>query len=144
MLFSSIVFTSNGGTGARPELDGLSATAYPSGVKGTPVEVAESLAPVIFWRKDLRDGSGGEGQTRGGDGQIIEISSRIDQPFDILAAFDRIDFPPLGANGGENGKSGEITLKTGEKLRGKGRQTITSGERLIIKTPGGGGLGEKK
>src|SRR6201990_1879692 len=29
--------TSNGGTGARPDKDGLSATAYPSGVRGTPV-----------------------------------------------------------------------------------------------------------
>jgi N-methylhydantoinase B len=34
--------TTNGGTGARPDKDGLSATAYPSGVRGTPVEIAES------------------------------------------------------------------------------------------------------
>jgi len=47
----SMAFTSNGGTGARPQADGLSATAYPSGVKGTPVEIAEQITPLIFWRK---------------------------------------------------------------------------------------------
>ena len=46
--------TSNGGTGARPDKDGLSATAYPSGVRGTPVEIAESQTPLIFWNKELR------------------------------------------------------------------------------------------
>jgi N-methylhydantoinase B len=62
--------TSNGGTGARPMKDGLSATAYPSGVKGTPVEIAESITPLIFWRKEFREDSGGAGTTRGGLGQV--------------------------------------------------------------------------
>ena len=57
--------TSNGGTGARADKDGLSATAYPSGVKGTPVEIAESQTPLIFWKKELRPDSGGAGRTRG-------------------------------------------------------------------------------
>ena len=69
--------TTNGGTGARPDKDGLSATAYPSGVRGTPVEIAESQTPLIFWRKELRPDSGGAGRTRGGHGQIIEIESGI-------------------------------------------------------------------
>ena len=90
----TMAVTSNGGTGARPHADGLSATAYPSGVKGTPVEIAEAITPLIFWRKELRPGSGGEGATRGGLGQIIEIESGIDEPFELLAAFDRIDHPP--------------------------------------------------
>ena len=57
----TMAITSNGGTGARPHADGLSATAYPSGVKGTPVEIAESITPLIFWKKELRPGSGGAG-----------------------------------------------------------------------------------
>ena len=61
----------NGGTGARSDKDGLSATAYPSGVRGTPVEIAETQTPLIFWRKELRPDSGGAGRTRGGLGQII-------------------------------------------------------------------------
>ena len=51
-------FTSNGGTGARPTKDGLSATAYPSGVRGTPVEIAEQIMPVIFWKKEYREDFG--------------------------------------------------------------------------------------
>ncbi len=137
-------FTSNGGTGARPDKDGLSATAYPSGVKGTPVEIAEQIMPVIFWRKQLREGSGGAGKTRGGLGQEIEIGSRIGQPFELLAAFDRIDHPPRGKDGGGNGEAASVSLSTGKKLKGKGFQLIQADERLIIKTPGGGGLGNPK
>ena len=85
--------TSNGGTGARPDKDGLSATAYPSGVRGTPVEIAESQTPLIFWKKELRPDSGGAGRTRGGLGQVIEIESGVGRPWDILAAFDRIEHP---------------------------------------------------
>ena len=44
------------GTGARFTKDGLSATAYPSGVRGTQVEIAESQTPLIFWKKELRPG----------------------------------------------------------------------------------------
>mgnify|MGYP003352857320 CR=1 FL=1 len=85
----AITITSNGGTGARPMKDGLDATAYPSGVKGTPVEIAESIAPVVFWRKELRPDSGGAGKMRGGMGQVIEVESSKGLPFELLAAFDR-------------------------------------------------------
>ena len=135
-------FTSNGGTGARPEKDGLSATAYPSGVKGTPVEIAEQIMPVIFWRKQYREDSAGAGRTRGGLGQEIEIASRIGQPFELLAAFDRIDHPPRGKDGGGNGQPAAVSLKSGKKLKGKGFQLIPADERLVIMTPGGGGLGK--
>ncbi len=135
-------FTSNGGTGARPTKDGLSATAYPSGVRGTPVEIAEQIMPVIFWRKEYREDSGGAGRTRGGLGQEIEIGSAIDRPFELLAAFDRIDHPPRGRDGGGNGEPAYVGLKSGKKLKGKGFQLIPETERLVIRTPGGGGLGE--
>ncbi len=138
----SMAATSNGGTGARPTRDGLSATAYPSGVKGTPVEIAESLTPTIFWRKELRPDSGGAGRQRGGHGQVIEIGSAADEPFEVLAAFDRIDHPPRGRDGGRDGAAGVIRLASGAVLRGKGLQTIPAGDRLILMTPGGGGLGD--
>mgnify|MGYP000849095760 CR=1 FL=1 len=140
----TMTVTSNGGTGARPMKDGLSATAYPSGVKGTPVEVAESITPLIFWKKEYRPDSGGAGRTRGGLGQIIELGSRIGKPFDLLAAFDRIDHPPRGFDGGSNGGAGGVALASGVKLKGKGFQTIPADERLVILTPGGGGLGDPK
>lgn len=138
----SMAATSNGGTGARPTRDGLSATAYPSGVKGTPVEIAESLTPTIFWRKELRPDSGGAGRQRGGHGQMIEIGSAGDEPFEVLAAFDRIDHPPRGRDGGRDGAAGIVRLASGGLLRGKGLQTIPAGDRLVLMTPGGGGLGD--
>jgi N-methylhydantoinase B len=138
----TMAVTSNGGTGARPTKDGLSATAYPSGVKGTPVEIAEQITPLLFWRKELRPGSGGDGRTRGGLGQIIEIESRIGEPFELLAAFDRIDHPPRGRAGGKNGAPGVVALADGTRLKGKGMQRIEPGQRLIIQTPGGAGAGD--
>jgi N-methylhydantoinase B len=72
---------------------------------------------------------------------VIEIESAIGADFELLSAFDRIDYPPRGRNGGRSGDSGEIRLASGERLRGKGTQTIKAGERLIIHTPGGGGYG---
>lgn len=136
-----MAITSNGGTGARPDKDGLSATAYPSGVRGTPVEIAETQTPLIFWRKEFRPDSGGAGRTRGGLGQIMEIESGIDEPFDLLAAFDRIDYPARGRDGGGDGEAGVVAFKSGQTLKGKGFQLIPPGERLMILTPGGAGIG---
>ncbi|GJD49534.1 Acetophenone carboxylase delta subunit [Methylobacterium crusticola] len=138
----SMAVTSNGGTGARPRKDGLSATAYPSGVKGTPVEIAEALTPTLFWRKELRPDSGGAGRQRGGHGQVIEIASATGEPFEILAAFDRIHHPPRGRDGGRDGAAGAIRLASGATLQGKGLQTVPAGDRLVLLTPGGGGLGD--
>ena len=137
----TITAVTNGGTGARPMKPGLSATAYPSGVRGTPVEINESVAPLIFWRKELREGSGGTGRQRGGDGQVIEVGSSIDAEFELLAAFDRIKHPARGRDGGGDGEPGAVFLKSGQQLQGKGTQRIPAGERLVVHTPGGGGFG---
>ena len=137
----TITANTNGGTGARPTKDGLSATAYPSGIRGTPVEITESTSPIVYWRKEYRPDSGGAGKFRGGHGQIVELSSLDGEPFEILAAFDRIDFPPRGLDGGADGANGHLSLSSGHVLRGKGFQDIPAGDRLIALTPGGGGLG---
>jgi N-methylhydantoinase B len=137
-------FMSNGGTGARPSKNGLSATAYPSGVRGTPVEIAEAQSPLVFWRKDLREESAGAGEMRGGFGQVMEIGSRIGEPFRILAAFDRVHFPARGCAGGADGAAGYLGLKSGQRLKGKGNQEIPVGDRLIIMTPGGAGMGDPR
>lgn len=140
----TITAVTNGGTGARPVKDGLSATAYPSGVKGTPVEINESVAPLVFRRKELRPDSGGAGKHRGGLGQVIEIESAIGADFELLSAFDRIDHPARGRSGGCSGDPGSVHLASGKRLRGKGTQTIEAGERLILHTPGGGGFGDPR
>ncbi len=136
--------TSNGGTGARPHSDGLSATAYPSGVKGTPIEIAEQITPLLFWKKELRPDSGGAGRSRGGLGQIIEIESNIGEPFDLLAGFDRIKHPARGCDGGGHGANGVVAFTSGKVLKGKGFQLVPPGERLLIMTPGGGGMGSPR
>ena len=139
--FSVTIFHA-GGTGARPGKDGLSATAYPSGVRNTPVEITESVAPLIFTRKEYRIGSGGRGIHNGGDGQVIEIESATGAPFAVYALFDRIDHPARGRGGGENGAPGAVSLAGGRKLKGKGKQIVPGGDRLVLELPGGGGIGE--
>jgi N-methylhydantoinase B len=131
----------SGGTGARPTKDGLSATSYPSGVKNVPVEVTESISPLVFWRKEYRTDSGGAGRWRGGLGQTIEIENAEHTDFAISATFDRVIHPPRGREGGERGMAGRLRLASGGKLKGMGRQVIPAGERLIVEFPGGGGYG---
>ena len=139
--FSVTVFHS-GGTGARPGKDGLSATAFPSGVRNTPVEITESIAPLIYRRKEYRPGSGGDGLYKGGDGQIIEIEHAEGAPFAVFALFDRIDNPARGRHGGKPGAPGRVSLASGAILKGKGKQIVPAGDRLILELPGGGGLGK--
>ncbi len=133
-----------GGTGARPGSDGLSATAFPSGVKNVPIEVNEAVSPVIVWRKEYRQDSGGPGEFRGGLGQIMEVGTLDKAPFAISAYYDRIDHPPRGREGGQNGAAGTLTLKSGGKMRGMGQQTVPQKDRVIISMPGGGGLGNPR
>ena len=139
--FEVITFNS-GGTGARPAFDGLDATAFPSGVRTMPVEATENVAPIVIWRKELREGSAGAGRTRGGLGQTMEIATKGELEFAVNATFDRIANAPKGRDGGGLGANGAVTLKTGEKLRTKGYQVIPNGNRLILHMPGGGGMGD--
>jgi N-methylhydantoinase B len=139
--FEIITFNS-GGTGARRTLDGLSATAFPSGVRTMPVEATENVAPVVFWRKELRPDSAGAGHTRGGFGQIMEIAGKGDLEFAVNAIFDRVANAPRGRDGGHDGAGGEVLEKSGTKLRTKGFQIIPDGERLLLHLPGGGGMGD--
>ena len=134
----------NGGTGGRPGKDGLSATAFPSGVMGSLVEVTESVSPLIIWRREYRPDSGGAGEYRGGLGQILEISSSEDAPISLFAALDRIHHAPRGRDGGKDGERGVLKLSNGTEFRPKGEQVIPAGEKLIVLTPGGAGYGDPK
>ncbi|MFB9950762.1 hydantoinase B/oxoprolinase family protein [Rhizobium puerariae] len=131
----------SGGAGARPTLDGLSATPFPSGVRNVPIEVTESITSLVVWRKELRPDSGGAGRQRGGLGQIMEISNRFDVPMTFYARFERVENPARGRSGGQAGARGRLHLASGAALRGKGTQTIPAGETLVIEMPGGGGYG---
>ncbi|SLN29362.1 Acetophenone carboxylase delta subunit [Roseovarius albus] len=132
----------NGGTGARPHSDGLSATAYPSGVFGSQVEITEAVAPVVMWRRELRPDSGGAGKYRGGLGQRIEMTASNDAPFIVFLSVERLKFPALGRMGGQAGAPGRIRFRDGDTdIPGKGELRVEGGDYLILETPGGGGFG---
>ncbi|MBT3790128.1 MAG: hydantoinase B/oxoprolinase family protein [Alphaproteobacteria bacterium] len=135
------LFFNAGGTGARPGRDGLSATAFPSGVKAMPIEVVESNAPIVIWRKELRPDSAGNGRFRGGFGQDIEVSTIDGRPCGLFAMFDRTTVQARGREGGMNGSFGKLGLKSGGTLDPKGFQIIGPGERMFFELPGGGGHG---
>jgi N-methylhydantoinase B len=136
------VFFNSGGSGARPRQDGLSATAFPSGVRAMPVEVTEAGAPIVIWRKELRPDSGGPGHRRGGLGQIVEVGARGDETFEVLAMYERVRTPASGRDGGHDGAAGVVRLTSGGAMRAKGLQRIPQGDRLVLELPGGGGLGD--
>ncbi len=132
----------SGGAGARPQADGLSATAFPSGVRNMPVEVNEIGSPLVFWRKEFRTDSGGGGMYRGGLGQVIELENRQGRDFSISATYERTVFPARGRHGGAPGALGRLSLDDGTEVRAKGRSVIPGDRRLIVEFPGGGGYGD--
>lgn len=130
-----------GGTGARPHKDGLSCTAFPSGVRNTPVEINEATAPIIMWRKEYKTDSGGPGEYRGGLGQVMEFAHAEGRAMAASKMFERIRHPARGREGGGAGAPGKVSLDDGTILRGMGRDVVPENRRLIVETPGGGGKG---
>ena len=136
------VFFSGGGMGARPDRDGLSATAFPSGIRGVPAEVIESISPVVMHRRELRPGSEGPGRHRGGFGQEMEIGVRGGSGWTLSAMYDRTRFPAQGMRGGLPGGEGSARTASGEALHPKRQQRIPGGGRVVLRLPGGGGHGD--
>jgi N-methylhydantoinase B len=141
--FSTVIFHC-GGAGARPTKDGLSVTAFPSGVRTIPVEATESVAPVLFRRREFREGSGGAGKYRGGLGQVIELGGADGAPISLLCNFERIDNPARGRDGGGTGAPGRVNLASGRPIRAKGRQTVPPRDFARLELPGGGGFGDPR
>src|SRR5579871_5356823 len=139
--FSTVIFHC-GGAGARPSKDGLNVTAFPSGVRTIPVEATESVAPVLFRRREFREGSGGAGRYRGGLGQVIELGGADAMPVAMLCNFERINNPARGRDGGGLGAPGRVSLVSGKPIRSKGRQTVPGGDFIRLELPGGGGFGD--
>jgi N-methylhydantoinase B len=141
--WSTVIFHC-GGSGARPDKDGLSATAFPSGVRTIPIEATETIAPVLFGRREFRDGSGGAGAFRGGLGQVIEIGGADGMPISLLCNFERVEHPARGRNGGHAGAPGRVALLSGRPIGPKGRQTVPPGDMIRLELPGGGGHGDPR
>jgi N-methylhydantoinase B len=139
---SEVLTFNSGGSGARPDHDGMNATAFPSGVMTMPIEATEHAGPVIIWRKELRPDSGGAGKTRGGLGQYMEVGAQEGHEFDIQAMFDRGAHPARGRRGGQNGANTTIVRSDGAEMHVKGKQFVPHGERVIMAFPGGAGYGD--
>lgn len=139
-----ILFFNAGGSGARADSDGLSATCFPSGIRAIPVEICENFAPIVIWRKELLPGSGGAGRQRGGLGQRVEVATRDGAEFQFFGLFDRVKNPARGKDGGGDGAPGWVGLASGQTLNSLGLQTVPAGEVLRIDVPGGAGYGSPK
>jgi len=139
--------TTAGGMGARPGLDGISGVqTHMTNSLNTPIEALEYAYPFRVRRYGYRYGSGGAGQSCGGDGLIREIELLADAQVTLLA--DRRRFRPYGLEGGEEGASGHAWVsasgsKSEEELPGKCSRGLFKGDVLRIETPGGGGWGKK-
>lgn len=138
---AEVLTFNSGGAGARPAVDGLNATAFPSGVMTMPVEATEHTGPVIIWRKELRPDSGGAGQFRGGLGQFMEVGPAAGFEADFSAMFDRVHHPARGRQGGADGAPTTIALDDGGTIQGKGKQFVPAGRRVMLGLPGGAGYG---
>ncbi len=135
------VFFSAGGMGAAHDRDGLSATAFPSGIKGVPVEAIETAAPLLMHRRELRPDSGGPGQFRGGLGQVMEMEIITGMNASHSCMYDRTGHPAVGLFGGKSGVRGDVRLSDGAHPHPKSHYVLRPGQRVTLKLPGGGGYG---
>jgi N-methylhydantoinase B len=137
--------TAAGGMGARPTRDGISGVqTHMTNSLNTPVEALEYAYPFRVRRYAYREGSGGAGEYRGGDGLVRELELLSDAEVTLLA--DRRRTRPYGLSGGESGAAGRAILTDPSgaevELPGKCSRRVAAGSVLRIETPGGGGWGD--
>ena len=142
-----------GGCGAGETFHGTSAVHHHmTNTRITDPEIFEHRYPVRLDRFEIRSGSGGKGKFNGGDGIIREITFL--EPVSLSVLTQHRKEMPYGLNGGESGQTGEQYILRGGKigepdkacekipLKGIDGMTVDAGDKLVIKTPGGGGFGE--
>jgi len=138
--FSSILFF-NGGMGAMQDRDGPPASGFPANISNTPIEVAETLTPILFGEKRLADGSGGAGLSRGGDGQVVSFQSRWPGLMRVSLLTERTRVPARGLFGGQAGKTGAVSLNGVAVENPKRVIEIKPNDWIELRLPGGGGFG---
>jgi N-methylhydantoinase B len=138
--FTSSMFNYSGGMGARLNKPGPDATCYPTGIAAVPIEVLEASMPIEFLRKELRPGSGGEGRSRGGDGQIVAFRMRTEAPWLLNAVTSRTSDAAEGLGGGSAGAPGRF-LVNGRPVQEARKMAMSPEDEVEMETPGGGGYG---
>jgi N-methylhydantoinase B len=137
--YANVLFF-NGGMGATDSNDGQSAYAWPSNVSNVPVELIERNSALTVHRKELRADSGGQGRFRGGLGQEIEFEVVSETPVGVIFMAERCRFPAPGMQGGEVGAGGEVRID-GTQVDYRRNVWLRNGQRILLRTPGGGGMG---
>jgi N-methylhydantoinase B len=131
--------TIGGGQGACADADGPSGVHVAmSNTLITPVEALELSYPLRVERWGLREGSGGSGLHRGGEGVVRELRVLEDCRLSVLA--ERRRHAPRGALGGDDGAPGR-TFVNGEEQPPKLTRSLRAGDLVRVETPGGGGWG---
>ncbi|OGE54653.1 hypothetical protein PENARI_c005G09950 [Penicillium arizonense] len=141
-----------GGSGAGPTWEGTSGVhTHMTNTRITDAEVFERRYPVILREFCCRPNSGGNGQHRGGDGVVRDIEFRIPVQVSILS--ERRVYHPYGLEGGEDAECGQnLWVRPVQRTDGSWDETfinlgaknsaqMQAGERIIVRTPGGGGWG---
>ncbi len=138
---------SGGGYGGNSDHDGLSNGCSTIGIsKAPPVEIMEQAYPVLYHRYALREGSGGAGMHRGGFGLDYEIEL-LRGNAQASFVMDHGRFGPQGVLGGEDGAPNQVTVYqsgipyTPEHLSKEQDIPLSAGDRIRVRTPGGGGYG---
>ncbi len=137
--FANVLFY-NGGMGATAKSDGEHCLSWPSNISSTPVEVAERNGPLHCRYKRLRPGSGGAGRRRGGLGQDIEFECTAERPVAGLFMTERTRFAAPGFGDGGPGGIGAVEIN-GQPIDTHKRHMLKAGDRILLRTPGGGGFG---
>lgn len=130
----------NGGMGASGKRNGLSVASWPSNISGAPIEIMERLGPVRINYRKLRANSGGVGRHVGGHGidTEIEITRAGDYTLNMVGC--RITNAAPGLMGGLPGKTGELLIN-GKPADIRHVHSLKLGDRIVVRTPGGGGYG---
>ena len=138
-----------GGLGGNPDGDGLNHGNNPiSTATIPPLEILESLYPVMFTQWALRPDSGGPGQHRGGLGAIYELTTLSESGAEVFLLGERGKYPPFGVNGGQTAALNRFVYETdvGERIPALVSKItdvrIKPGQKVRLETPGGGGFGD--
>jgi len=132
--------TIGGGMGASCLYNGLSGVqTHMTNTLNTPVEVLEMNYPLRVNEYSLRKNSAGKGQHCGGEGLVRSYTFLQDTHITLLT--ERRRHNPWGINAGD-GAPGENLINE-KSQAAKFSKVVRAGDKLTIKTPGGGGYTQK-